>query len=110
MRMIAVLAVLAAFVFVYIHWARPYLKSLPQFSEAWKQEESTWAAIVAWLDGRKTILAGIWGEFIGLAPDLLQTLSGVDLKTALSLPDNWAIIVSGVLVPMLMIIFRTKAK
>lgn len=110
MKFALVLAGIAAFGFVYLYWVRPYLKSLPPFAEAWQSEETAWAAIKVWLEGRKTLLAGIWGETIGLFPDLLQILSGVDLKTALSLPDNWALLISGIAVPVLMMIFRTKAK
>lgn len=110
MKLAIALALFAAFLTVYFVWVRPYLKSLPALSDAWAKEATTWGAIKAWLDGRKTIIAGMWGTIIGWGPDLLQIVSGVDLKTAFSLPDNWAIIVSGLLVPVLMLIFRTKAK
>lgn len=109
MKLVLVLAAVAAFLAAYVIWVRPYLKSLPQFADAWSRQATAWDAIKVWLVGRKTILAGIWGTFIGMFPDLLQVVSGVDLKTALSLPDNWALIISGILVPTLMLIFRTKA-
>lgn len=110
MKLMLALAAAAAFLFVYFYWLRPYLKSLPALSETFAKEDTVWQAIKVWLEGRKTILAGMWGTIIGWGPDLLQIVSGVDLKTAFSLPDNWAIIVSGLLVPVLMLIFRTKAK
>lgn len=96
------------FITAYIIWLRPYLKSLPSLAAAWRNEDSTLAAIKAWLDGRKTVLAAIWGEVVALGPDVLQSLSGVDLKTLLSLPDAWAGIVSFV-VMILVIVFRVKA-
>jgi hypothetical protein len=110
MKLVIALAAAAAFFTVYLFWVRPYLKSLPSLAAAWRAEETAWDAIKAWLDGRKTILAGVWGEIIGFAPDLLQIVSGVDLKTALSLPDNWALLISGMVVPTLMLIFRAKAR
>lgn len=110
MKLTLVLAVVAAMGFAYLYWLRPYLKTLPAFAEAWRSEDTAWQAVKVWLDGRKTLLVGIWGEIVGLFPDFLQIVAGVDLKTALSLPDNWALIVSGIAVPVLMAIFRTKAK
>jgi hypothetical protein len=109
MKLVLVLIAVIAFAAAYIIWVRPYLKTLPQLADAWQRQATAWGAIKVWLAGRKTILTGLWGSFIGLFPDLLQVLSGVDLKTALSLPDNWALIVSGILVPILMLIFRAKA-
>lgn len=103
------LAAIATFVAVYIIWVRPYLKSLPQFAEAWRNEDTALAAIKTWLDGRRTILIGIWGEFVAMGPDALQALSGLDLKTLLHLPDAWAAYVTA-LIPVLMLIFRAKAK
>lgn len=108
MKLTLVLIALAACAVAYGVWVRPYLKSLPSMSAVWEQEATTWGAIKAWLDGRKTILIGMWGEAIAFAPDLLQIISGADLKTALSLPDNWAALVN-IAVPVLMMIFRTKA-
>jgi hypothetical protein len=108
MKFAVTLAVIAAFTAVYFVWIRPYLKSLPSFADLWHEEDDVLTAIKVWIDGRKTILTGIWGEVIGLAPDMLQIVSGVDLKTALNLPDNWALWVSGIAVPMLMLIFRSK--
>jgi len=110
MKLILALAAAAAFLAVYIYWVRPYLKSLPSMAVAWQTEETTWAAIKVWLEGRKTILAGLWGEAIGLLPDFLQIVSGLDIKTAFSLPDNWAVMIGCFVVPTLMLIFRTKAK
>jgi hypothetical protein len=110
MKALAIITILAALGFAYLYWVRPYLKSLPQFAEAWQNEATTGAAIKAWLDGRKTILAGMWGEIAAWLPDLLQIISGVDLKTALSLPDNWALIIGGLAVPVLMMVFRSKSK
>lgn len=110
MKFAITLAVLAAFAVVYFVWVRPYLKSLSSFADLWHEEDDLFTAIKVWIDGRKTILSGIWGEIIGLGPDMLQIVSGVDLKTMLNLPDNWALWVSGIAVPMLMLIFRAKAK
>lgn len=107
---ILALAALAAFVFVYFKYLRPHLKTLPTFSEAFAKEETTWAAIKTYLEGRKTILTGIWGEIIAMGPDLLQIVAGVDLKTAMHLPDAWAAIIGGLIVPILMLVFRAKAK
>src|SRR5579885_1317588 len=109
MRLDLTLAALAAFCAVYLIWVRPYLKTLPSLAAAWQKEDTAWAALKAWLAGRKTVLAGIWGELVAFVPDTLQILSGVDLKTALGLPDNWALIVGGLIVPFLMLVFRTKA-
>jgi hypothetical protein len=109
MKLAMSIAAFAAFLAVYIVWVRPYLKSLPQFADVWHRQQSAWMAVKVWMQGRKTIMAGIWGSIIGLAPDLLQIVSGVDLKTAIGLPDNWALLISGLLVPILMLIFRTKA-
>lgn len=109
MKLALTLAVLGGFAFAYIHWIRPYLKTLPSLASAWREEDTAWQAFKAWLDGRKTILAGAWGELIGLGPDLLNIVAGVDLKTLLHLPDQWALWVSGIVVPLLMAIFRTKA-
>lgn len=102
------LVALVGFGFVYFYYARPYLKTLPTFSDAYTKEATIWAAIVTYLEGRKTIFTGIWGEIIAMGPDLLQILAGVDLKTALHLPDAWAAIVGGLIVPVLMLVFRTK--
>lgn len=110
LRFIIALAIVAALGFVYLRWVRPYLKSLPSLADAWATEKTTWAAVKVWLEGRKTILAGMWGELIGCGPDILQIFSGVDLKTAFSLPDNWALLIGGIAVPMLMVVFRAKAK
>lgn len=110
MTFLLALAIIAALAFVYLRWVRPYLRSLPSLADAWRTEDTTWDAVKAWLEGRKTILAGMWGELIGWAPDLLQIIGGVDLKTALSLPDNWALIIGGIVVPVLMVIFRTKVR
>lgn len=110
MKIILVLGVLAIVGIAYAVWVRPYLKSLPQFAEVWQQEATTWAAIKAWLDGRKTILTAIWGEVIGFGPDVLQIVAGVDLKTAFGLPDNWALLIGGLAVPILMAIFRARAR
>lgn len=109
MRIFLNLGAVAIFVAVYIIWVRPYLKSLPQFAEAWRTEDTTWAAIKAWLDGRRTVLIGIWGEVVAMGPDLLQQVSGLDLKTLLNLPDAWAAYVTA-LIPVLMLIFRAKAR
>jgi hypothetical protein len=110
MKLALTLAAVAAFFAVYFIWVRPYLRTLPALTDAWKQEETLLAALKLWLEGRKTILSGIWGEIVAFLPDVLQILAGVDLKTALGLPDNWALIVGGIVVPFLMLIFRTKAK
>ena len=109
MKLAVALVIIAALLIVYFRWVRPYLKTLPGLAEAWRTEDSFFAALKTYFDGRKTLLAGIWGGVIGWAPDLLQIISGVDLKTALNLPDNWALIISGLAVPTLMMIFRTKA-
>lgn len=109
MKLALVLAAVGAFAFAYLYWVRPYLKTLPSLAEAWAREQTAWQAIVAWLDGRKTILTGIWGEIIAMFPDALQVISGVDLKTAFSLPDSWALIIGGIIVPILMLVFRAKA-
>lgn len=103
------LALIVALVASYFAWVRPYLKSLPGLSEAFETEASTWAAFKSWLDGRKTVLIGIWGEIIALGPDALQQISGLDLKALLGLPDLWAAWVTAIL-PLLMLIFRAKAK
>lgn len=109
MKILFALAIVAALGAVYFIWLRPYLKSLPQFAEVWASEETTWTAIKVYFDGRKTLLTGMWGELIATGPDLLQIVSGVDLKTAFNLPDNWAMLIGGILVPTLMLIFRTRA-
>jgi hypothetical protein len=100
--------VMAALAAVYIVWVRPRLKALPAFADLYAKEDTLWDAILAWLRGRRTYLIGIWGEIIALAPDLLQTLAGLDLKTLLLLPDAWAAYVTAA-VPVLMLIFRAKA-
>lgn len=109
MRLVLTLAAIAAFIAVYIIWIRPYLKTLPSWSEAWQREATTWAAFKVWLDGRRTILIGIWGELVAFLPDMLQSASGFDLKTLLFLPDMWAAWVTA-FIPVLMLIFRAKAK
>lgn len=100
----------AAFLAAYIYWIRPYLKTLPSLAEAWKAEETAWQAFKTYIDGRKTILAGLWGEFLAFFPDLLQIVSGVDLKQLLHLPEQWALWVGGIIVPALMAIFRARAR
>jgi len=109
MKVALTLIAMAAFVAAYLYWVRPYLKTLPTFSEAFAKEATTWQAILTYLEGRKTILTGIWGEIIAMGPDLLNILGGVDLKTALHLPDAWAAIVGGIIIPVLMLVFRAKA-
>lgn len=108
MTFVLTLLVIAAFAGVYLYWVRPYLKTLPSFANAWVKEATTWASVKAWLDGRKTVLTGVWGTILAMGPDALQIVSGVDLKTAFHMPDDWAIIIGGVAVPMLMLIFRTR--
>lgn len=108
MHAILTIAAVAAFVAVYIIWVRPYLKTLPALSKAWQEEETTLAAVKVWLAGRKTILIGIWGEIVAFLPDLLQSASGLDLKTLLMLPDAWAAYVTA-MIPVLMLIFRARA-
>lgn len=108
MKFALAVAAAAAFLAAYILWVRPYLRSLPQLSQAWAQEDTTWAAVKTWLDGRKTILVGIWGEVIAFLPDALQSASGFDLKTLLMLPDSWAAYVTA-LIPVIMVILRAQA-
>lgn len=108
MKLAIALALIAVFIVAYVVWVRPYLRSLPAFADAWRAEDTVWEAVKVWLDGRKTILTGVWGGLIAWAPELLQIVSGVDLK-AMGLPENWALIVGGVFVPVLMLIFRAKA-
>lgn len=103
------LGIIALTIAAYVYWIRPYLKTLPAFSDAWQKEASTWAAIQEWLKGRKTILIGIWGELVAFGPDALQLISGMDLKFMLGLPDLWAAWVA-LLIPLVMVIFRAKAQ
>lgn len=108
MKIVLILAALAAVVAVYVLWVRPYLRSLPQLMDVWVQEDSLWAALKVWIDGRKTILIGVWGEVIAFLPDALQAASGFDLKTLLSLPESWAAWVTAA-IPVLMAIARAQA-
>ena len=110
MKLLLALAAAGTILAVYMIWVRPYLRTLPTLAQVWREEDDLFAVFGAYLEGRKTLLIGVWGEIAGMAPDLLQIVSGVDLKTALSLPDNWALMISGMLVPVLMLIFRTKVK
>jgi hypothetical protein len=109
MKFIVILIIIAALAAAYFIWVRPYLKSLPSFSELWAREASLWGAFKEWLDGRRTILAGLWGSVVAWAPDALQQVSGFDLKTLLHLPEQWALWVTA-FIPVLMAIFRAKAK
>lgn len=93
----------------YVYWIRPYLRSLPQFGDLLASHDDFFGAVRAWLDGRKTVLTGLWGSIVAWAPDFLQTISGFDLKTLLHLPDQWALYVTALL-PVLMVIFRAVAK
>src|SRR5262245_14038580 len=95
--------------FAYVIWVRPYLKSLPSLNEAWRTRDNIVGALQAYLEGRRVILIGIWGESVALAPEILSLLSDVDLKEIFGLPDTWAARVS-FLVTVLMMIFRTKVK
>lgn len=103
------LALIVGLVLSYFYWVRPYLKTLPQFSEAYAKQDSFWAAVGVWLEGRKTIMVGIWGEIIAIGPDALQQISGLDLKMLMHLPDLWAAWVTAV-IPILMLILRAKSK
>lgn len=109
-KVIAVLAVAAAFTYIYFKYVRPHLQDLLTFKEAFAVEGSYLDKLKIYFEGRKVLFAGMWGEIIGMGPDFLQIVSGVDLKSALSLPDNWALLISGIAVPMLMMYFRTKTK
>lgn len=108
MKIIIGLVLAAAFIGVYLYWVRPYLKTLPSLAEAWKQEDTAIEALKSWLDGRRTILIGIWGEIVAFLPDALNAAGALDLKTLLMLPDAWAAYVTA-LIPLLMLIFRAKA-
>lgn len=108
MKVIGLLALLAALGAVYFVWVRPYLKSLPSFTQLWQEEEKFWAAAKAWVLGRRTILVGIWGELLIWLPDLLQTLSVVDLATALGWDDTKKAL-AHIVLTMAMLVFRTKA-
>lgn len=110
MKFLVASIIIAGLLVVYFYWIRPHLKSLPQFADLYAKEGSVLAALGAWLHGRRTILAGIWGEVAAWLPDMLQVFANVDLKTAFGLPDNWALIIGAIIVPILMLIFRTMAK
>lgn len=107
-RIAELIAVLVAILAVYYIWVRPYLKSLPALNDLWTFEHGYWGAFKAWLDGRKTVLVGLWGTVIAFAPDFLQQASGFDLKTLLGLPDQWAAWVTA-FIPVIMLVMRTKA-
>lgn len=94
--------------FAYARWVRPYLQSLLSFSEAYERQDAFWAAVKDWLNGRKVVLVGIWGQIIAFGPDALQQIAGLDLKYLLGLPDLWAAWVSAV-IPLLMLILRARA-
>lgn len=100
--------VFAGLVAVYIVWARPYLLALPQFAELRQAEFGWWATVKQWLLGRRTILIGFIGEIVAFGPDLLQVISGFDLKLLFGVGDSWAARVNAV-VALLMLIFRVKA-
>lgn len=102
-------AIFAAIVVAYVVWIRPYLRAQPQFADLWKREESAWAAFKIWVQGRRTVLAGVWGEFLIWLPDMLQSLNLGDLATALHWDDAKKAL-ANVFLTMLMIVFRTKAK
>lgn len=101
-------AVMVSLMFVYVYWVRPRLQELPALRDAYKRQATCWMALKVWLDGRKTILIGIWGQIIAFGPDALQQISGFDLKMLLGLPDLWAAWVAAV-IPILMLIMRAQS-
>lgn len=109
-KFILALIVVAAFVAVYFIWVRPYLAKLPSWSDVNAKEMGLWQKIKHWLEGRKTVLVGLWGSVLGLGPDVLNIFTGVDLQKLLHLPEQWALWVSAVAVPLLMVLFRTAGK
>lgn len=107
-KLIIALTGLAGVFIAYVYWVRPYLRSLPQLGDLLASHDDFFGAVRAWLDGRKTVLTGIWGSIIAFAPDLLNLLNVIDLKTIFNLPDQWAAIVAGI-TAVLTTIFRTMA-
>lgn len=108
MHFILTLAGMVGFLAFYIFVVRPHFKKLETFKDVFDYEETRWEAIKTWAQGRKVILIGMWGEMIAFAPDVLNAVSGMDLRTILHLPDAWAAIITGI-IPILMIIARTKS-
>lgn len=104
-----ILTVLTVYGFAHFRWVRPYLQSLPSFSELWAEEEAFFSALKEWVLGRRTILIGVWGEFLIWFPDIIQALNIHDLATTLGWGDSKKAL-ANIALTLAMVIFRAKAQ